>query len=147
MKIAVPLFGERISPRFDCAGEIIIVSTERGRIVHRAKLLTGGMTSFEKIKKLKELNIDVMICGGIDKDSEQRLLQHGIDIKPWLCGDAKTLLKQFIKEYDSRNNIWGQDSVESKRIKVNRKKRRCHSEGEKKSGKGKIPGLQSMSLT
>ncbi len=114
MKIAVPLFGSRISPRFDCSNEILVVEAENSKVIHRMTLLIDNLTSFEKIKKLRELKIDAMICGGIDVDSEQRLTSNGIILKAWLSGDAMILLNQFITDNCKSNNITGQKSKESK---------------------------------
>ncbi len=97
MKIAVPTFGQRISPRFDCTNEIIIVEIQNRRIVDRKILFTAQLSAFEKIKIIRDLEIDVMICGGIDRDSEQRLWNCRILVKAWLQGDAMKLLDDFIK--------------------------------------------------
>ena len=34
MKVAIPTFGDRVSPRFDCANTFLVVTLERDEIVH-----------------------------------------------------------------------------------------------------------------
>jgi len=48
MKVAVPTFGTRVSPRFDCAQEIAVVTVDKGCFSERlelAALLKGDLDS------------------------------------------------------------------------------------------------------
>ena len=41
MKVAIPIFGNRISPRFDFSPEIWIIEVERGEVVSQGKVTNG----------------------------------------------------------------------------------------------------------
>jgi predicted Fe-Mo cluster-binding NifX family protein len=45
MKIAIPLFGSRVSPRFGCESEILIVEIEAGKEINRlsSTLIRNGV--------------------------------------------------------------------------------------------------------
>jgi predicted Fe-Mo cluster-binding NifX family protein len=45
MKIAIPLFGSRVSPRFGCESEILIVEIEEGKEINRlsSTLIRNGV--------------------------------------------------------------------------------------------------------
>ena len=66
MKIAIPLLGKRISPRFDHAQGFLLVEEENGEIIERKELPAVGLTPLTRVKKLSELGIDTLICGGIE---------------------------------------------------------------------------------
>jgi len=96
MKLAIPLFGTRISPRFDCAPALMLVTLENGEVVKKERLLLGGLNPLERIAKLSEIGANVVICGAIDGFSHSLLIQRGIRIYSWVTGDAEKALKLFI---------------------------------------------------
>ena len=97
MKIAIPLFGTRISPRFDHTKKFLLVTAENGNIIERQVLLTEGWTSFTRIKRLRELGIDTLICSGIDCFSARQLNFNGIRIYSWVTGEAEDALRCFLR--------------------------------------------------
>ncbi|MBW1856198.1 MAG: hypothetical protein JRJ00_16265 [Deltaproteobacteria bacterium] len=96
MKIAIPLFGTRIAPRFDCTGKFLLVAAENGNIIARQELLTEGWTSFTRTKKLKELDVDTLICNGIDCLSSRQLNFNGIRIYSSVTGEVEEALCCFL---------------------------------------------------
>ena len=96
MKIAIPLFDRRVSPRFDCASSFLVVSVENGVIVESRKLSTSGLTCRARIKKLSRLGVETLICGGIDRQSVGLLTFYGIMIYSWVTGIAKDALHTFL---------------------------------------------------
>lgn len=105
MKIAVPIFNDQVSPRFDSAREIIIVDCNDGNIGDRKRLITIDMPCPEKIKRLIELKIDALLCGGIDKMCEEYLKHFGIEVNSWLRGDAETILTNYLLNYKKFHKI------------------------------------------
>jgi len=88
-KIAVPLFDERISPRFDCAQSFLLLVVENGKIVDRKELATENWTSVERTGRLSALGVDILICGGIDEVAARRLIHNGIRVYAWVTGMAR----------------------------------------------------------
>ena len=95
-KIAIPLFNERISPRFDCAQSFLLVETEDRGIVESEEVLTGQLSTMERVGKLSDLRVDALICGGIDEVSARRLVHNGIRIYAWITGMAQDALSSFL---------------------------------------------------
>ena len=88
MKIAIPTFGTRVSPRFDCAQEIAIVTVGEGRISERLDLAASDWPPHERIHRLLELGVDTVICGGIDRWTTMALQSAGVTIYGWVAGEA-----------------------------------------------------------
>ena len=95
-KIAIPLFNERVSPRFDCAQSFLLVETEDRRIVESEEVRTGQLSTMERVGKLSDLRVDALICGGIDEVSARRLVHKGIRIYAWITGMARDALSSFL---------------------------------------------------
>jgi predicted Fe-Mo cluster-binding NifX family protein len=97
MKVAIPVFGHRVSPRFDFAPGLILFTLENGKIIGREELSLIPWSSWQRVERLKELQVQTLICGGIDGDSENMLLQQRIQVIPWVAGEAEEALDAFLK--------------------------------------------------
>ena len=97
MKIAIPLFGTRISPRFDYTRSFLLVRVENGEIIERQELSVEDWTPPTRVRKLSELGIDTLICGCIDRASAQQLSSNGVRIYSWVTGEACDALRCFIQ--------------------------------------------------
>ncbi len=96
MKIAIPVFNSRISPRFDCAQEMLLVDIADGKIVAQWKISIDGLSAIEKNRTMLNLGVDTLICGGIDHHSMQWLKYHDLLVYAWLSGDVQDILTCFL---------------------------------------------------
>ena len=97
MKIAISLFGERVSPRFDYAEKFLIVDIAGDEIKHREIVPAGEPFPLTYVSLLCNLGVETLICGGIDRFSAQQLKLHGITIYAWVTGEAEDALQGFLK--------------------------------------------------
>ena len=96
MKIAIPLFSSRVSPRFGCETEILIVDIANHQEINRQKFSTVGLGIPQRIALLSSLAIDILICGGIDIFCLRSLLGRGLQIIPGVIGEADEALNCFL---------------------------------------------------
>ena len=97
MKVAIPVFGPRVSPRFDFAPGILVFTLEDGKVLEREEISLRPWNPWQRVEKLKELQVQTLICGGIDGISERILLQHRIQVIPWIAGEAEAALEAFLE--------------------------------------------------
>ena len=97
MKIAIAIFGTRVSPRFDFAPGFMLVEMTNGEIVSRREIPAEGWDGFERIKELAELAVETVICGAIDQFSLRQLEVRGIKVYSWITGEAEDALSSFQK--------------------------------------------------
>lgn len=97
MKIAIPLFGSRVSPRFDCAQRILLVMVEDKKVVEKKEIWVGRWNPLQRITRLTELGIDTVICGGISNFSVRMLISNGIRVISWITGEAEEAIKLLLK--------------------------------------------------
>ena len=98
MKVAIPVFHTKISPRFDSTQGFLLLQIENSDVIKREKLPTKNWPSSAKIKQLVELEIDTLICGGIDLESMQQLNFNGIKIYSWITGEIEDAVTRFLNQ-------------------------------------------------
>jgi predicted Fe-Mo cluster-binding NifX family protein len=100
MKIAIPLFGKRISPRFDVAPRIGLYDIEGGKVAKYGEILCKEeWDGLDRILKLKEMEVDTLICGTMPRDLNDMLNSNGIKIFHRFTGNSRDVLKRFLKGY------------------------------------------------
>lgn len=97
MRIAIPTFGTRVSPRFDCAQVILLVVVDDGRLSERRELVACDWAPHERINKLLELGVNTVICGSIDCWSAESLQSVGITIYGWVTGEVEEVLAVLLR--------------------------------------------------
>jgi predicted Fe-Mo cluster-binding NifX family protein len=96
MKMAIPVFHTKISPRFDETQGFVLLETENASVVAKENLATKGWSVIEKMKQLVELEIDTLICGGIDRASMQYLSFNGVKVYSWVTGEIDDAVVCFL---------------------------------------------------
>lgn len=92
MIVTIALFGTRVSPRFDCASEFQVVEVQDNEIVGSQIISAKSWGNADRVNKLLELGVDVLICGGLDMVSDQQLKHHNIKAYSWITGEAADAL-------------------------------------------------------
>ena len=99
MKIAMPVFGNRISPRLDCAKKILLVNVEEAerKVLYSEEKVfqTDGFNESADFFGLNE--IDTVICGGISIEMQDALMKNDTRIISWVTGEAYKALDLFLK--------------------------------------------------
>jgi len=97
MKIAIPIYENRISPRFDFSPEMWIVEVERGEVVGQEKLSTANLNLPQRLEQVTSNGVDKLICGGIDSFSRNQLGSRGIDVVQDVIGDAGIVIDLLMR--------------------------------------------------
>jgi len=97
MKIAIPIFGNRISPRFDFSPEMWIITVENGELVNQEKLPMTNLNLPQRLDQLTSMGVNQLICGGIDGFSLNQLGTKGIDVVEDVMGEAEVAFHLFIR--------------------------------------------------
>jgi predicted Fe-Mo cluster-binding NifX family protein len=97
MKIAIPIFGSRVSPRFDCAQAFLLITVDAGRVMERQELAAAEWAPHERIKRLVEQGTNVVICGGIDWLSVESLQRAGITVCRGVSGEVESALATLLR--------------------------------------------------
>jgi len=96
MRVAIPIFGARISPRFDFAPALLLLTLEKGKIKAREEVSLATWNPWQRVEKLQEFSVETLICGGIDCHSRQMIEDKRIRVIPWVAGEAEEALHYFL---------------------------------------------------
>ena len=104
MRVAIPVWQSRVSPVFDTAGQLLILDIENGREIHRTECSISGLSFPERVNRLVELDVDVLLCGAISRPLAATVAASGIRVIPWVRGEVNGVLQWYItgKPIDSR---------------------------------------------
>ena len=96
MNVAIPLFGNWISPRFGFSKEMWILTIEDGKVISQKTISMAGLALPRWFDQLASLEIDTLICGGIDGFCHNQLKSLGISVIPEIAGEASEALTLFL---------------------------------------------------
>jgi predicted Fe-Mo cluster-binding NifX family protein len=96
MRVAIPVWNERVSPVFDAAARLVLVDVENG--VERARREEALPESFlvRRAKRLAELGVTVLICGAISRPLAALLEASGINVLAWTAGPVNDVLQAYL---------------------------------------------------
>ncbi|PIE72991.1 MAG: dinitrogenase iron-molybdenum cofactor biosynthesis domain-containing protein [Deltaproteobacteria bacterium] len=92
MKIAITVWGERISPVFDAASTLLIAELSDARIRHRElkAFRPGGCTDL--LALLRRAEVQRLICGAICEPVVDRFETAGVEVIPFIAGEVEEIL-------------------------------------------------------
>ena len=92
MRLAVAEWGSEVSPVFDFAHRVIVVQDDEAheQARYRYELPEESMSS--RAERLRELGVNVLICGAISNPLEKMVTGLGIILVPWRCGLIEEVL-------------------------------------------------------
>ncbi|NLX55501.1 MAG: hypothetical protein GXY58_10340 [Planctomycetaceae bacterium] len=95
MKVAVPECRGRVSPVFDVAERIVLVDLARPESDVRVTEELGRMGPHARVRRLAELQVDVLVCGAISWSLEALIAAGGIRVVRLVCGDVDEIVRAF----------------------------------------------------
>jgi len=98
MKVAIPIFGSRVSPRFDCSNIFLIISIEENKVQSREKVIFSNPNPIQKVDDLANMGIDTVICAGLNEFSYQLFLNRGLKVIPWVTGNVDEIIDLLLKK-------------------------------------------------
>jgi len=97
-KIAVTVWGHRVSPVFDSARTLLIAELVNGHLGRMSTLELDPENPFQLMQLLRAQNIAVLICGAVSQDSAIMLENAEFEVIPFIAGDVRTVLETLIQD-------------------------------------------------
>jgi len=95
VKIAVPEWQGRVSPVFDVASKVLLVEIEDNRELQRQEDTLGSKYALARARALRDMGVDVLICGAVSWPLEVALRSVGIKVICNICGPVEAVLAAF----------------------------------------------------
>lgn len=96
MNVAVTVWGSRISPVIDAARTLLVAEIKGGSIASQYTLAVQSGRVDQLVKLLHERDISILFCGALCERSVTELTEGGIEIVPFLSGEALSALELWL---------------------------------------------------
>jgi len=96
MRVAVPVFRERVSPLFDTAQRILIADITDGNEVERTERPMAGLLPKQRANMLSEESVSQLICGAISFPMMNLIAAQGISVAPNIAGYVDEVLRAYV---------------------------------------------------
>jgi len=100
MRIAIPVWEGRISPVFDTADQLLLVDEQDGCEKERRLVSLTGVAGPSRADRLRQMGVQVLLCGGITRPLWLGLTSGGITVIPNLFGEAGTIVSRYLAGED-----------------------------------------------
>jgi predicted Fe-Mo cluster-binding NifX family protein len=97
MKAAIPIVGTCVSPRFDCGAALLVAEIDGGVVTSRQEVVDGASNSLQRVARLRELGVEVLVCGAVTGFLLRHLAANGIRVFPWVSGEASEVLDSLTR--------------------------------------------------
>ena len=96
MCVAIPVWNDRVAPVFDAAYRLVLVDVENGVEQGRREETLPESLLGRRAKRLVELGVNVLICGGISRPLADLLEASGITVLAWTAGPVNDVLQAYL---------------------------------------------------
>ena len=121
MRVAVPLFGDEVSPRFGYSTELLVATVGEDGIRSEEVKDIAGLAPWQVIEDLSSSGVVKVICGGVQRHLQSEMEGRGMEVIWGVIGPAADALvalrdgtlrrDQFIcrgRQRRHRGHGWGQ---------------------------------------
>jgi len=95
MRLAVAVWGCEVSPVFDFAHGIIVVQSDENNEQARYRYEIPDESMAARAERLRELGVNVLVCGAISNPLAKMVSGLGITLIPWKCGLIEEVLVAY----------------------------------------------------
>jgi predicted Fe-Mo cluster-binding NifX family protein len=74
-----------------------VFTVDAGRVVDQVDFRLRSREPFDRVRLLRDQQVDTIICGGVQDVYEAALCANGIQVISWVSGDVNDLLALFVR--------------------------------------------------
>lgn len=95
MKIALSVWKDCISTVFDAADQLLVVEKNNAGVLKRSIARLNSADGSSRAIQLREMKIDVLICGAISRPQEAAIAASGITVHPFVRGPVQEIIAAY----------------------------------------------------
>jgi predicted Fe-Mo cluster-binding NifX family protein len=97
MKVALPVWENRVSPVFDFAHALLVAEIENLRVRGKQHMpVDPHLPPFSQAAKLSSLGVETLICGAVSQMLEEMIKSYGIRVISAVSGDIDEVLQAHL---------------------------------------------------
>jgi hypothetical protein len=93
MRLAIPEHRDRVAPVFDSCRRLLVFQQDEDTDNLLDAHDWSAVPRMARASCLKELMIELLVCGGVSRLLEDEVGRHGIDVIPWVAGEVTEILE------------------------------------------------------
>ena len=97
MRIAIPIWDDKVSPVLDSASRLLIIEAENKTETSRFEVYLDEHDLSRKFFRLRGMEIDILICGAVSHSFSRMLTAFGVEVIPEISGHTDEVLKAYFK--------------------------------------------------
>jgi len=97
MRIAIPVWDDKISPVLDTASKLLIVEVEDQKESSRFEIFLDEYELSKRCIRIRGMNVDTLICGAVSQPFYRMLASSGIEIVRDIAGHPEHVLDAYLK--------------------------------------------------
>ncbi|MBT3191472.1 MAG: hypothetical protein HN341_02845 [Verrucomicrobia bacterium] len=94
--LAIPMWEGQVSTTFDFARKLLVVEADGGREISRKEISLGDESVERKARIMRDLAVQVVVCGAISQPLAEAISQIGIQIIPYVTGPVERVLAGYL---------------------------------------------------
>ncbi|MBA7631033.1 hypothetical protein ES703_38560 [subsurface metagenome] len=95
-KIAIPEWQGCVSAVFDFANRLLLIDIDGNEEINRAEIALPDEPVLQRVTSLKNLGVDVLICGAISRPLSFMITGLGIEVLPYISGRIDEVLNAYL---------------------------------------------------
>ena len=95
MKVAIAVWEDRVSSVLDFSQQVIVVELKDDGDTNRVQIALSERNALARLAHLRELGIDVVICGAVSQPLASAFMAGGIQLLPYVTGRVDDVLKAY----------------------------------------------------
>lgn len=96
MRIAIPVWGDKVSPVFDVALKLLVIEFDNSREVSRLVYHIEEEDLLWKCHRIKSLDPDIIICGAVSHPFLNMLKAVDLDVIEHISGRIEEVLEAYL---------------------------------------------------
>jgi predicted Fe-Mo cluster-binding NifX family protein len=97
VRVAIPRLGESVAPCFGHCSIMAVFTVEGGRVIDQVDFRLQSREPFDRVRLLRDQQVDTIICGGVQDVYEAALRANGIQVISWVSGTVDDLVALFVR--------------------------------------------------
>jgi predicted Fe-Mo cluster-binding NifX family protein len=95
MKVAIAVWEDWVSSVLDFSRQLFVVELKDGGETSRVQVVLSEQNAFARLAQLRELGVDVLICGAVSQPLACAFMAGGIQLLPYVTGRVDDVLKAY----------------------------------------------------
>jgi predicted Fe-Mo cluster-binding NifX family protein len=95
-RVAVTVWGRRISPLFDVSQRALLLTIRRGQPTEQEEVTLPGGSGEAKLAFIRNQGVDTLLCGAVSQALAARAATLGLRMIPFLAGQVADVLSAYV---------------------------------------------------